>query len=201
MKVIWHQEHTVPELPIHGGKDKPVDNKSLQTSILNVVPNLRAFAVSLCHSSDRADDLVQETLLKALANVGSFTPGTNMAAWLITILRNCFYSECRKQKKEAEYTNHCAASAERGVAPEQYGHLDYEDFREALMRLPTEQRESLILCVASCCSEQDAAKICGCAVGTIKSRIHRARRTLAQLMQVSSSAEFGPDEESLAVVA
>src|ERR1700681_4730809 len=121
---------------------------SLRDSILAAVPSLRAFAISLSGNVDRADDLVQETMLRALANIHSFQPGTNMSAWLFTILRNLFRSEYRKRRREVEDADGSFA-ARLKTHPEQEGHIEFGEFRTALARLPEEQREALILVGAS----------------------------------------------------
>ena len=114
----------------------PMDD-SVRKAVLGAVPSLRAFAISLCGNVDRADDLVQETLLRALANIDSFQPGTNMSAWLFTILRNHFRSEYRKRRREVEDTDgHHAESLKS--QPEQYGHVEFREFREALAQLPSD---------------------------------------------------------------
>ena len=170
----------------------PMD-ESVRKAVLSAVPSLRAFAISLCGNVDRADDLVQETLLRALANIDSFQPGTNMSAWLFTILRNHFRSEYRKRRREVEDSDgHHAESLKS--QPDQYGHVEFREFREALAQLPSDQREALILVGASGFSYEEAAGICGCAVGTIKSRVNRARTRLAELLHVNSAEDFGPDE-------
>jgi RNA polymerase sigma factor (sigma-70 family) len=149
--------------------------------ILAAVPSLRAFAVSLCHNIDRADDLVQETLLRALSHIESFQPGTNMSAWLFTILRNHFRSEYRKRRREVEDVDGSFAEKLQSQ-PNQTSHLEFQELREALAKLPIEQREALILVGASGYSYQEAAKVCRCAVGTIKSRVNRARSRLSELL-------------------
>jgi RNA polymerase sigma-70 factor (ECF subfamily) len=175
-------------------------NESIRRAILGAVPSLRAFAISLCGNVDRADDLVQETLVRALANIDSFQPGTNMSAWLFTILRNHFRSEYRKRRREVEDTEgHYAESLKS--QPEQYGQVEFREFRQALAQLPADQREALILVGASGFSYEEAAHICGCAVGTIKSRVNRARTRLADLMSIGGSDDFGPDEQTRAVLA
>ena len=148
----------------------------VRETMLAAVPSLRAFAISLCGNVDRADDLVQEALLRALANLSSFQPGTNMSAWLFTILRNLFRSEYRKRRREVEDVDGSYADQLTSL-PEQTGRLELDEFREALNLLPPEQRESLILVGATGFSYEEAAQICGCAVGTIKSRVNRARRS------------------------
>jgi RNA polymerase sigma-70 factor (ECF subfamily) len=175
-------------------------DESVRQAILAAVPSLRAFAISLCGNVDRADDLVQETMLRALANIESFQPGTNMAAWLFTILRNHFRSEYRKRRREVEDSDgHYADSLKS--QPEQIGHVEFREFRQALAQLPSDQREALILVGASGFSYEEAANICGCAVGTIKSRVNRARTRLAELMSIEDAGEIGPDQQTRAVLA
>jgi RNA polymerase sigma-70 factor (ECF subfamily) len=149
--------------------------------MLAAVPSLRAFAISLCRNADRADDLVQETLLRALSHIGSFQPGTNMSAWLFTILRNHFRSEYRKRRREVEDVDGSFAEKLESQ-PNQTSHLEFQELRQALAKLPFDQREALILVGASGYSYQEAAKLCHCAVGTIKSRVNRARSRLSQLL-------------------
>ena len=173
---------------------------SVRQEILAAVPGLRAFAISLCGNVDRADDLVQEALLRALANIHSFQPGTNMSAWLFTILRNHFRSEYRKRRREVEDADGHYAEGLTSH-PEQQGHLELTEFRSALNRLPDEQREALILVGASGFSYEEAAEICGCAIGTVKSRVNRARTRLAELMSIQGAEDFGPDQEARAVLA
>jgi RNA polymerase sigma-70 factor, ECF subfamily len=173
---------------------------SVRDTMLAAVPSLRAFAISLSGNVDRADDLVQETLLKALASLDSFQPGTNMSAWLFTILRNTFRSEYRKRRREVEDVDGSFA-ATLTSAPEQVGHIEFRELRTALDELAPDQREALILVGASGFSYEEAAQICGCAVGTIKSRVNRARTRLAQLMSIESADDFGPDRETRAVLA
>src|SRR5450432_574579 len=177
----------------------PLTNE-LRDDMLGSVPSLRAFAISLSGNGDRADDLVQETLLRALANIDSFQPGTNMSALLFTILRNHFRSEYRKRRREVEDTDgHYADSLKQ--QPEQHGQVEFREFKEALGHLPADQREALILVGASGFSYEEAANICGCAVGTIKSRVNRARTRLAELLSIDGVDDFGPDEQTRAVLA
>ncbi len=173
---------------------------SLRDAVLAAVPSLRAFAISLCGNVDRADDLVQETLLRALANINSFQPGTNMSAWLFTILRNHFRSEYRKRRREVEDGDGRYAETLKSH-PEQHGRVEFTEFRTALTKLPAEQREALILVGASGFSYEEAATICECAVGTIKSRVNRARTRLAELMSIESVDDFGPDRTTRAILA
>ena len=172
---------------------------SLRDDILASVPSLRAFAISLSGNADRADDLVQETLLRALANIGSFQPGSNLPAWLFTILRNLFRSDYRKRRREVEDADGSYANTLKSQ-PSQNMHLEFEEFRAALDKLPQDQREALILVGASGFSYEDAAAICGCAVGTIKSRVNRARSKLSNMLYVNSADDFGPDNTVRAVI-
>jgi RNA polymerase sigma-70 factor (ECF subfamily) len=163
-----------------------------KSGLLAAIPNLRAFAVSLTHNTDRADDLVQETLMKAWDKQTSFQAGTNQKAWLFTILRNEFYSQMRKRGREVQDSDG-VLTARLAVHPSQQGKLDLDDFRAALKELPEDQREAIILIGASGFSYEEAAEICGCAVGTIKSRVSRARTRLQDMLGVSGEADFGPD--------
>lgn len=173
---------------------------SIREAMLAATPNLRAFAISLSRNVDRADDLVQETLLRALANIDSLQPGTNMSAWLFTILRNHFRSEYRKRRREVEDADG-SYTASLTSQPEQTGKIEHEELRTALAKLPADQCEALLLVGASGFSYEEAAQICGCAVGTVKSRVNRARNRLAELMAIESPDDFGPDRETQAVLA
>lgn len=168
---------------------------SFKTSLLAEIPTLRAFSLSLTGSSDRADDLVQDTLVKAWGASASFTEGTSLRAWLFTIARNTFYSNHRKRRREVQDVDG-AAAARLVSSPEQIGHLDLADFRTALASVPDDQREALILVGASGFSYEEAAEICGCAVGTIKSRVNRARSKLCELMGVEGAGDFGSPNPS-----
>src|ERR1700686_2363560 len=167
-------------------------DESVRKAVLSAVPSLRAFAISLCGNVDRADDLVQETLLRALANIDSFQPGTNLSAWLFTILRNHFHSEYRKRRREVEDGDGSYAETLKSQ-PDQTARLEFQEFRAALAKLPADQREALILVGASGFSYEETADICGCAVGTIKSRVNRARTRLAELLSIDGVDDFGPD--------
>ncbi len=160
--------------------------KALQTELIEAIPNLRAFAMSLCGNATRADDLVQEALVKAWDKQATFQEGTNLKAWLFTILRNIYFSEQRKRKREVEDVDgHLTAGL--SVAASQLSHMDFADFLAALQTLPADQREALILVGAEGFSYEEVAAISGAAVGTIKSRVNRARRRLAELLQLDVS--------------
>ena len=174
-------------------------NPALRDQMLGAVPSLRAFAISLSGNVDRADDLVQETLMRAIANIDSFQPGTNMSAWLFTILRNLFRSEYRKRRREVEDADGSYADTLKSQ-PEQGSRLEFNEFRVALDKLPPDQREALILVGASGFSYEETAAICDCAVGTIKSRVNRARTRLAEQLAIDSADDFGPDRMTRAIL-
>src|SRR6188474_2525770 len=176
----------------------PLD-AALKDAMLAAVPSLRAFAISLSGNVDRADDLVQETLLRAIANIDSFQPGTNMSAWMFTILRNLFRSEYRKRRREVEDTDGSYAESLKSH-PEQNSRLEFQEFRAALAKLPPDQREALILVGASGFSYEEAAEICECAVGTIKSRVSRARTRLAEILHLEPGETYGTDPMSASVI-
>ncbi|MBN9027796.1 sigma-70 family RNA polymerase sigma factor [Kaistia nematophila] len=153
----------------------------MKNELVDALPMLRAFARSLSGNRDRADDLVQETVMRALANKDKFQAGTNLHAWLVTILRNQYYSEGRKRRREVEDSEgaHAARLADIGG---QHGHLELDDFLRAMQLLPDEQREALVLIGASGFSYEEAADICEVKVGTVKSRVSRARARLEEIM-------------------
>ncbi len=169
--------------------------------LIAAIPGLRAFGVSLTAKSDRADDLVQETLLKAWKHHDSFEPGTNMKAWLYTILRNEFYTQIRKRKREVEDADG-VYSGRVAVQAGQHSHLDMADMRSALALLPDDQREAIILVGASGFSYEEAADICHVAVGTIKSRVSRARARLNELLQLASdeTQDSSPENSTAALI-
>jgi RNA polymerase sigma-70 factor, ECF subfamily len=154
---------------------------AFKDGIMEVLPGLRAYAISLVRNTEQADDLVQETILRAWHKQHSFQPGTNLNAWLFTILRNQFHSQYRKKRREIEDVDGTYASQLKS-APEQIHKLEMHDLSAALQRLPADQREALLLVAAEGLSYEEAAEICGTAVGTIKSRVNRARTRLAELM-------------------
>ena len=181
--------------------EEPNKNEyNFKREMLAALPNLRAFAISLIRSRDRADDLVQDTIMKAWAKQESYQPGTNMRAWLVTILRNEFYSQIRKSGREVQDTDG-AYTSRLSVPPEQHGSVDLADFKTALAKLPEDQREASLLIGASGFAYEEAAEICGCPVGTIKSRVSRARLRLQELLGIQDENEFGPDAQMTAVTA
>src|SRR4051812_21708213 len=159
--------------------------------MLAALPNLRAFALSLCHNTDWADDLVQETFLRAWANLDRFEVGTNLNAWLFTILRNGFYSQHRKKRRHVEDPDGFFAGRLR-TAPEQNAKCDVQDMLKAFRKLRVEHREALLLIVAEGLSYEDAARVCGVPVGTIKSRVSRGRVRLTELLGIRDAEDLAP---------
>ncbi|WP_046869669.1 sigma-70 family RNA polymerase sigma factor [Microvirga massiliensis] len=173
---------------------------SLRDEMLAALPSLRAFALSLSNDPVLADDLVQETILRAWANTYRFAPGTNLQAWLFTILRNVLLSEWRKRKREVEDGDGSYAATLRAY-PDQQDHLDVDDLRAALAKLRLDQREALLLVAAQGLSYEEAAAVCGVPVGTIKSRVNRARHRLPELLGLDGAPDLGPDNVTKAALA
>lgn len=167
--------------------------------IVAQLPALRAFARSLCGNQADADDLVQDTLVKAWSHSHQFVAGTNLRAWLFTILRNTWYTRIRRRRREVEDASGQYA-ARLTVAPSQEDAMALNALRDALARLPDEQREVLILVGAAGLSYEETAEICGCALGTVKSRLNRARNRLLALLGIDDIATaLESDEVMLAV--
>ncbi|MHB8529330.1 MAG: sigma-70 family RNA polymerase sigma factor [Caulobacteraceae bacterium] len=155
-----------------------------QQDALALIPKLRAFAWSISRNAADADDLVQETLVKAWSHRDTFEPGTNLRAWLFTILRNTHHTSVVRRRREVrdEDDHHAHALTS---APRQEWNLTVRALQEALHSLPDENREALMLVTAAGVSYEEAARICGCAIGTIKSRVNRARNRLLKVMDGS----------------
>ncbi|WP_333829301.1 RNA polymerase sigma factor [Pararhodobacter sp.] len=149
--------------------------------IIEHLPALRAFALNLTRNGSAADDLVQDTLLKGWSKFNLYRPGTNLRAWLFTILRNSFYSSRRKQAREVADVDGIMAGR-LATKPDHDGRLALNDLAKAFARLPDEQREVLVLVGALGFSVEEAAATCGCAIGTVKSRANRGRRALAEML-------------------
>jgi RNA polymerase sigma-70 factor (ECF subfamily) len=152
-----------------------------RTDLVSQIPELRAFAISLCRSADQSDDLVQDTLLSAWTHLDRFEEGTNLGAWLATILRNRFINLYRKQRLRGEVlgTGHIEGAA---TVPNQDGWAISEDLGHALGQLPAHQRQAVLLVSADGLSLAEAAVVCDCEVGTVKSRVSRARVRLSTLL-------------------
>jgi RNA polymerase sigma-70 factor (ECF subfamily) len=159
----------------------PLSDADFKDQLAAVIPHLRAFGRSLSGSRDLADDLVQETLLKAWAARKRFQAGTNMRAWTFIILRNLFLSQMRRARFKGEWDD-ITASKILAAPASQDRHIELGDLQRALLHLPQPQREALILVGAGGFAYEEAAEICGCAVGTIKSRVARGRVALEQLL-------------------
>jgi RNA polymerase sigma-70 factor (ECF subfamily) len=153
-----------------------------------MIPALRAFAWSLSHNGSDADDLVQDTLIKAWTNRDKFEPGTNLRAWLFTILRNTYYTQISRRRREVRDESGEIAGALKVEASQDWS-VTLSSLQAALKQLPDEHREALILVGAAGLSYEEAAEICGCALGTIKSRVNRARNRLLKLMDADAPAE------------
>ena len=160
-------------------------------ALITHLPALRAFALSLVRNGSAADDLVQETILKAWASFDRFTEGTNLRAWLFTILRNGFYSDLRKHRREVQDSEGLFA-ARLSQKPDHDSNLAMRDFQRGFERLIDEQREALVLVGALGFSYEEAAVTIGCAVGTVKSRVNRGRKRLAELLHLEEGGSIMP---------
>jgi RNA polymerase sigma-70 factor (ECF subfamily) len=159
-----------------------------RNAVIALIPPLRAFAWSLSRNSADADDLVQDTLIKAWTHKEKFEPGTNLRAWLFTILRNTYYTAVVKRRREVadEDGKHAARLS---TAPTQDWSVAMKAMQAAMQRLPPEHREALILVGAAGLTYEEAAEICGCALGTIKSRVNRARARLLRIMDAEDATD------------
>lgn len=167
------------------------EDQSFRQELLEALPHLRAFARGLCGRPDFADDLVQETAIKAWTARERFTPGTSMRAWTFTILRNHYLDELRRNRPQADYD---PDAMERLLVMEadQEAPIHVSDVQKALQRLSPERRESLLLVGAGGLTYEEAAQICDCALGTMKSRVARARAELATILEESAGGEGRP---------
>lgn len=151
--------------------------------ILQHIPALRAYALSLTRDPSAADDLVQTALVNGWSNLSSYRPGTNMRAWLFTILRNAFLSERRKTKREVAYDD-AVHSRALSVGPDHDGRLALDEFRQAFVLLPDDQREALTLITVVGMTYAEAAETCDVAIGTVKSRVNRGRIQMAKMLKL-----------------
>lgn len=170
-------------------------------AIVDHLASLRAFAISLCRNVSSADDLVQDTIVKAWTNIDKFQPGTNLKAWLFTILRNTYFSSLRKTRREVADPDGIHAAG-LFTKPDHDGRLAFADFQRAFDQLTPEHREVLILVGASGFSVDEAAGMMGIAAGTVKSRTSRARKRLAELMGLAEGEDVlaGVDGNTMAVM-
>ncbi|MCJ2073145.1 sigma-70 family RNA polymerase sigma factor [Methylobacterium sp. J-030] len=192
-----HFADLLAKLNIALGKAHGRDEAEFRRHFLAVAPNLRRFAISLARDATVADDLVQDTLLRAWRARACFEPGTNFEDWTFTILRNAFYSSQRKVREvedgDGSYT------ARLAIPPDQAGRLDLQDVRTALDRLAPVMREALVLVTIEDLTYDEAAAIMGCQVGTVKSRVWRARDQLARALGYTG-AEIGSDRVMLSAL-
>ncbi len=165
----------------------------IQDELLACLPDMHAFARFLVKDYERADDLVQEATVRVLAAANQFQPGTNFKAWVFTILRNLYYNELQKSKRFVDH----GGSSDRleflsALSATQEASIDFRDFHRVFWQLDEKHREVLMLVGASGLSYEDAASVCGCQVGTIKSRVSRARRDLRERMEVAKKDSAAP---------
>lgn len=168
---------------------------TFRSSLISVLPHLRAFARGLCGQTDLADDLVQETAIKALCARDKFAPGTNMKAWTFTILRNTYLNQLRAGKRFVDYDPEMAERTLVEDASQEAG-IHLSDMDKALQTLPPERREAVLLVGAGDFSYKEAAAICGVATGTMKSRVARGRAGLHAYFEGSEAAGSDADTDS-----
>ena len=164
--------------PVATGTDP---DKLFRDQLVALLPSLRAFARGLCRHREMADDLAQDTMMRAWAARGSYTQGSNFRAWMFMIMRNQFYTTLRKNSRTTSLDPEVAERV-LVVAPAQQDGINVDDVAKALQKLPAEQREVLLLVGASGVSYEEASEIIGCAMGTVKSRLARGRAALALLI-------------------
>jgi RNA polymerase sigma-70 factor (ECF subfamily) len=187
-------QHKTGEFPAGAAPLAPASTNpddDFRKELLELVPFLRAFSRSLCGDRELADDLAQDALAKAWQSRASFRVGSNLKAWLFTILRNQFYSDRRRAWRQAPWDD---GAMERmpTASGEQTWAVQLSDMARALRLLPAEQREALILVGAGGFSYEDAAKIANCAIGTVKSRVARARMALSSILDGTSALPNEP---------
>lgn len=175
----------------------PQQEIQFKRDLVGLIPHLRAFARTLCGDAAAADDLAQDAMLKAWDARSSFQMGTNMKAWTFMILRNQFYSEKRRSWRQSQLDQD-AAERTLVAADDPEAPVALDEMRMALGMLPSEQREALILVGAGGFAYEEAADICGCAVGTVKSRVSRARRALQGILEQGAYLRDGsPASEAM----
>lgn len=179
---------TTAELPA-----EPLSAGEFKREMAEAIPYMRAFARSLTGDDSAADDLTQDALMKAWNARARFRAGSNFRAWIFTIARNQFYSNCRRSWRQVAWDQEQADRTLTGPAS-MNGVLELDETRRALLELPDDQREAIILVGAGGFSYEEAAEICGCAVGTVKSRVSRARSALASILESGPKQRFAGDE-------
>lgn len=167
----------------------PLGDREFKRALTDVTPHLRAFARALCGCRDRADDLAQEALMRAWAARDRYTAGTNFKAWTFTILRNHFYSEARRSRFHGDYDEAVAERILRAPASQESA-IELSDVMRALAAVPETYREALILVAVGSLSYEEIADICGIALGTVKSRICRARAMLCNILESGQLPDF-----------
>jgi len=172
---------------------------STRTAVLDAVPNLRRYARSLCHDVDKADDLTQETLLRAFLNIDKFRAGSSMVAWLISILRNQHHTAYRRQWREVEDIDGIYADT-LVSQPDQIARVEYQQVRCAVAALPRLMRQALLMVTVEDLSYDEAARICDCSVGTVKSRVHRARAQLAAMLSLDAPTDVRREQADTAII-
>ncbi len=165
-----------------------LNDEAFKNELVRVLPHLRAFARGLCGRPDYADDLVQETAIKAWNARTRFEAGTNLRAWTFTILRNHYLSELRRNRHHADVDDEIHEKL-LVMDADQEDTLHLADMQTALNKIPSERREAILLVGASGFTYEEAAEICGCAIGTVKSRVARARADLARLLDSDSPVD------------
>jgi len=163
-----------------------IADADIRRQIAKLLPDLRAFARFLVRDRIAADDIVQDSIVRALAALDQFQPGTNLKAWLFTILRNQFYEQGRRRKREASALQE-RFDEEEAADPQQLARVEITDLQQLIWRLPPRLREALILVGAQEMSHEEAAAICNFPVGTMKARLSRARSGLAELIDQSKA--------------
>ncbi|HEY3813636.1 MAG TPA: sigma-70 family RNA polymerase sigma factor [Caulobacteraceae bacterium] len=182
MTSLPNREHAAELRPATDAAREAREAASWRADVVALIPALRAFAWSLSHNAADADDLVQDTLVKAWTHQSKFERGTNLRAWLFTILRNTYYTAATRRRRETPDPEGIHA-ASLSCAPSQEWSMTMHALHAALQKLPDEHREALVLVGAAGLTYEEAAEICGCALGTIKSRVNRARARLVRIME------------------
>jgi RNA polymerase sigma-70 factor, ECF subfamily len=186
--MVQAEDHQMSNTLGQGATETPgIAHMSFSQRLVAIIPALRAFARGLCGRADLADDLAQEALTKAWAARASYLPNTNFKAWMFTILRNHYYSWCRKQRRVAPWD---PDAAERLLVcePSQPGHMELAELAAGMQILPAQQREALVLVGAGGFTYEEAADIVGCAVGTVKSRVARGRTALRDFLETRQTS-------------